>query len=65
MKKLMIISAITAMCMCVFSCSDKTPLEEMVEEQVERANVPNSHDGYDTPNSEPEDSIPAFNDEEE
>ena len=65
MKKLVIISAIVTLCMCAFSCTDKTPLEEMVEEQVEKSIIPSSHDGYDTPNSEPEDSIPAYNDEEE
>ncbi len=65
MKKLVIISAIAAMCMCAYSCTDKTPLEEMVEEQVEKSKVPSSHDGYDTPYSEPEDSIPAYNEEKE
>ena len=65
MKKRIVIAAITALILSVYSCTDNTHIDEMVEEQIEKSESKNPT--YPTPDDhnhlEQETPLPHFDKE--
>ena len=65
MKKRIVIAAITALILSVYSCTDNTHIDEMVEEQIEKSESESpahpTSDSYD--HIEQETPLPHFDKE--